>query len=74
MDRIGLEIIFDDQWGREQALLDYENWYFAKSRYWDFFKNWKFPICLFLGKMGIEKTFDDHLVKEQAHPDKKYWF
>ena len=25
MDRIGLEIIFDDQWGREQALLDYEN-------------------------------------------------
>ena len=26
---------------------------------------------LFLGKMGIEITFDDHLVKEQAHLDKK---
>ena len=34
-------------------------------------KNWKFPICLFLGNMGIEITFDDQLDKEQAHLDKK---
>ena len=32
MDRIGLEIIFDDQWGREQALLDYENSGILQSR------------------------------------------
>jgi len=27
---------------------------------------------LFLDKMGIEIMFDDHLVKEQGHLDKKY--
>ena len=37
-------------------------------------KNLKFPISLFLDKMGIEIMFDDHLVKKQPHLDKKYWF
>ena len=35
-------------------------------------KNLKFPISLFLNKMGIEIMFDEHLVKEQAHLDKNY--
>ena len=33
-------------------------------------KNVKFPISLFLNKMGIEIMFDDNLVKKQAHLDK----
>ena len=37
-------------------------------------KNLKFPICLFLGKLGIEIMFGDHLVKEQAHLDKNIDF
>ena len=30
--------MFDDNWGRKQALLDYKNLYFETSPYWDFFK------------------------------------
>ena len=29
-------------------------------------KNWKFPLCLFLGKISYEITFDNHLVRTQA--------
>ena len=29
-------------------------------------KNWKFPLCLFLGKISYEITFDNHLVRKQA--------
>ena len=29
---------------------------------------------MFLDKMDIKIEFDDHLVKEQDHLDKKYWF
>ena len=79
---MGLVIMFDDRWGRKQALLDYKNLYFERSPYWDFFKgvnpwlikNWKFPNCLFLGKMGIKIMFGDYLVKERAHLDKNIDF
>ena len=33
-----LEIMFDDHWGRKQALFDYKNLAITKSPYWDFFK------------------------------------
>ena len=29
-------------------------------------KNWKFPLCLFLGKISYEITLDNHLVRKQA--------
>ena len=29
-------------------------------------KHWKFPLCLFLDKMGHELIFDDHVVRKQA--------
>ena len=28
-------------------------------------KNWNFPLCLFLDKMGLEIMFDGHLVQKQ---------
>ena len=34
-------------------------------------KTWNFLFAFFLDKMGPEVTFDDHVVKEQAHFDKK---
>ena len=33
-------------------------------------KTWNF-LSFFLDKMGLEVMFDDHVVKEQAHFDKK---
>ena len=44
---------------------------FLKELTHDFGQNLKFPLCFFLDKMGPEVTFDDHVVKEQAHFDKK---
>ena len=44
---------------------------FSEGLTHDFGQKLKISICLFLGKMGIKITFDDHLVKEQAHLDKK---
>ena len=62
MDRIGLEILFDDQWGGKQAFLDYKNLYFKKS-------------LLKIAYLFVFGQNEDHLVKEQANPDtKKYWF
>ena len=29
-------------------------------------QTWKFPISLFLDQIGLEKMFDDHLVRKQA--------
>ena len=34
--QMGLEILFDDHWGRKQALLDYKNLDITKLPYWDF--------------------------------------
>ena len=31
-------------------------------------KSLKFPISLFLDKMGIQIMFDEHLVKKQVNP------
>ena len=71
-----LEIMFDDHWGRKQALFDYKNLPITKSPYWDFFKgvNPRFWLkignylltCLFFGKISLEIMSDDHLVKSQA--------
>ena len=44
---------------------------FLKELTHDFGQNLKFPHCFFLDKMGLEVMFDDHVVKEQAHLDKK---
>ena len=35
--QIGLEMLFDDHWGRKQALLDYKNLDITKLPYWDFY-------------------------------------
>ena len=35
--QMGLEILFDDHWGRKQALLDYKNLDITKLSYWDFY-------------------------------------
>ena len=43
---------------------------FLKELTHDFGQNLKFPLCFF-GQMGLEVMFDDHVVKEQAHLDKK---
>ena len=42
---------------------------FLKELTHDFGQNLKCP--LFLDKIGLEVMFDDHVVKEQAHLDKK---
>ena len=65
---------------RRQALLDYKKWIlhsyhigiFSKGLSHDFGQNLKLLICMFLDKMDIKIEFDDHLVKEQDHLDKKY--
>ena len=45
---------------------------FLKELTHDFNQNSKFPLCFFfLDKMGLEVMFDDHVVKQQAHLDKK---
>ena len=65
---------------RRQAPLDYKKWIlhsyqigiFSKGLSHDFGQNLKLLICMFLDKMDIKIVFDDHLVKEQDHLDKKY--
>ena len=37
--------MFDDNWGRKQALLDYKNFCFERSPYWDFFKGVNPWLC-----------------------------
>ena len=34
-------------------------------------KIWKFPLCLFLGKIGPKVIFDDHVVRKPAILDYK---
>ena len=34
-------------------------------------KIWKFPLCLFLRKIGPKVIFDDHVVRKQAILDYK---
>ena len=79
LGQIGLEILFDDHWGRKQALLDYKILDITKLPCWDFFigvnprfwskiANFLF-VCLFalfFGKISLEIMSDDHLVKNQA--------
>ena len=36
LDKMGLEILFDDRWGRKQALLDYKKLDITKLPNWDF--------------------------------------
>ena len=43
---------------------------FLKELTHDFGQNLKF-LFVFSDKMGLEVMFDDHVVKEQAHLDKK---
>ena len=43
---------------------------FLKELTHDFGQNLKCPL-FFLDKIGLEVMFDDHVVKEQAHLDKK---
>ena len=65
--------MFDDHLVRKEALQDYKNIDFIEFLYWiiskgftyDFSKNWNFPLCLFLDKMGLEIMFDGHLVQKQ---------
>ena len=60
IDRIGLEIIFDDQWGRKQALLDYKNLYlqsrdteiFSKGLTPDFGQKLKISYLFVFGQNG----------------------
>ena len=66
-----LEIMFDDHWGRKQALFDYENLAITKSPYWDFFKGVNPRFWLKIGnypfvRNSLEIMTDDHLVKSQA--------
>ena len=65
--------MFDDHLVRKEALQDYKNIDFIEFLYWiiskgftyDFSKNWNFPLCLFLDKMGLEIMFDGHPVQKQ---------
>ena len=34
-------------------------------------KKWKFLLCLFQDRVGLEITFDDHLVKKKTFLDYK---
>ena len=77
----GFEIMFDDHLDRKETLPDHKNIDFRKLPYWiiskgftyDFsnIKNWNFPRCLFLDKMGLEIMFDSHLRRNQATLDYK---
>ena len=49
--------MFDDHLVRKEALQDYKNMILVK--------NWNFPLCLFLDKMGLEIMFDGHPVQKQ---------
>ena len=75
--QMGLEILFDDHWGRKQALLDYKILDITKLPCWDFYMGLtqdfgqKLQIsCLFVcflwGKISLEIMSDDYLVKNQA--------
>ena len=65
--------MFDDHLVRKEALQDYKNIDFIEFLYWIIsrdlpmilVKNWNFPLCLFLDKMGLEIMFDGHLVQKQ---------
>ena len=60
--QIGLEMLFDDHWGRKQALLDYKNLDITKLPYWDFYTGvnqrfwWKTAkkLFFFFGKISLE--------------------
>ena len=70
-----LELMFDDHWGRKQALLDYKNLAITKPSYSDFVtgvnprfwsKIGNFLFVFFFGKISLEIMSDDLLVKNQA--------
>ena len=81
LDKMGVEIMCDDDPSRKLALLNYKNINFTKSPNCifsirlthDFRQKLQvsslfrnFPACLSLDNRGLEIMFDDHLVREQA--------
>ena len=57
LDKMGIEIMFDEHLVKKQPLiLD---------------KNWKFPLCFFFNKISLEIMTHDHLVRKQALLDYK---
>ena len=64
--QMGLEILFNDHWGRKQALLYYKKLDMTKLPNWDFLLVKTFCLFVFFGKIGLEIMSDDHIVKNQA--------
>ena len=76
---MGLEIVFEDLWGRNQALLDCKNMifhrrhigFFSKGLNDDFGQNMEILSLYVLVQMVLEIMFDDHWGRKQVLFDYK---
>ena len=75
LGKIGEENVFHDILDRKNALLDYKNIKFKKSKNWDFSKGHAFCQTFFhvfvLGKIRQESVFHDILERKKAFLDYK---